>query len=201
MTSPLLNNSTRSLEAGRIEFNSFDKVIETHLEERQQYSHRLINEVDKPSLIWSLREWLLRTIGCFEIVGYTRYPEISYWFDRSTVIEEFDELLLLFRDYINQEKGIDSTARYKLIRYQDNLNFILVPIDTNVPVVFADVQPDMISNISELWPEFEKEFATLEKRLNDKFGHKVDVTELFNTLLWDGNGLLWKMKEFAKIEE
>lgn len=150
-----------------------------------------------------MREWLLRQVPCFEIVGgYIRYPEMTFWYDKEALVEEFDDLLLLFKDYLVLQKGIDLNSKYKLTRYIDNMNFILYEVKPGVseePTGLGYTFSEQF--FSGLWPELEKEFTKFEKTLQEKYGHQIDVEELFNKLCWDGNGLAWEAMKVVKIEE
>jgi hypothetical protein len=201
-TTQALNNSTPCSINGRIEFHSFDSIIEEHLEQKLHLSHRLINQSDKPTLIWGLREWLIRQAGYFDVIGYVRSPDLSYWYDREALVEEFDDLLLLFRDYVCYQKGIDSDCKYKLVRYMDNMNFILHEIKPGESEELTGLGQTLQDKFySELWPELEKEFVKFEKVLQEKYGHQLDVEELFSQLFWNGNGLAWEAMKVVKTEE
>lgn len=200
-TQPLTNSSPTSIN-GRIEFGSFDSIIEESLEQKQYLSYRLINTADKPNLIWGLREWLIRQAGYFEIVGYVRTPDLVYWYDNEALIEEFDDLLLLFRDYVRFQKGINSDNKYKLYRFMDNMNFILREVvegETDEPTDLGYTVHEKF--FSELWPELAKEFKKFESMLEDKYGHQLDVGALFNQVCWNGNGLAWEASKVVKAEE
>jgi len=195
-------NDTSTRTCNRVEFTSFDGIIEEQLELKQHLSHRLINLSDHPTLIWALREWLIRHAGCFDIVGYVRHPDISYWYEHDAIVEEFDDLLLLFRDYLGLQKGISLDEQYRLIRYQDSLNFILVPESACDPEhLTATGYGGYMKFSSELWPELQKEFVQFQVLLDTKYGHRIDINALFKQHLWDDNALLWEASKHAYPEE
>lgn len=153
-------------------------------------------------MVWALREWLIREVGCFDIVGYVRYPDISYWYDRDALIEEFDELLLLFKDYLRLQKALVLDEPYRLVRYQDNLNFILLPQSACPPEdLTAPGYGSYMKFCSELWPELQKEFTQFQALLDTKYGHRIDINALFKQHMWGGNTLLWEASKHAYAEE
>lgn len=195
-------NDTSTAKFDRVEFTSFDGIIEEQLELKQHLSHRLINLSDRPTLVWALREWLIRQAGCFDIVGYVRYPDISYWYEHDAIVEEFDDLLLLFRDYLGLQKGVSLDEQYRLIRYRDSLNFIMVPQSACDPEQLTAVGYGEYGKFcSELWPELQKEFTQFQILLDTKYGHRIDINAFFKENMWDGNGLLWEMSKHAYPEE
>lgn len=187
---------------GRIDFRTFDPIIDEHLEKKQFLAHQFVTSSTKPDVIWGLREWLIKSAGYFDVIGYVRSPDLSYWFERDAIVEDFDELLLLFRDYVINEKGIDTEKKYRLIRYKDNLNFILVEkrpgdIEDLTELGYTSQQ----RFVSELWPELQKEFVKFQDKLEKRYGHQLDITTLFNQICWDGNALLWKAMHLEVNEE
>lgn len=199
---PKTSSDTSIAQYDRVEFSSFDAIIEEQLELKQHLSHRLINTSDKPNLVWALREWLIRQIGCFDVVGYVRYPDINYWYDNEALIEEFDDLLLLFRDYLRLQKALVPGELYRLVRYQDNLNFILLPQSACPPEdLTAPGYGSYMKFCSELWPELQKEFVQFQTHLEVKYGHRIDITALFNAHFWEGNSLAWEASKQAYTEE
>lgn len=120
-----MNNLTPSSTGSFITFRGFDKEIEAYLEPKIPLSHKLINQVDIPLIVDSLREYLIRSVGCFTISGFYRPNDLSIWYDREAIIEEFDDLRLLFRDWLFTQ-GVDIERQYTLSRFRDNLNFIMI---------------------------------------------------------------------------
>lgn len=201
-TTQALTNSKPTSINGRIEFSSFDPIIEEHLEQKQSLSYRLINTIDKPNIVWGLREWLIKQAGYFDVVGYVRSPDLTYWYDSQALIEEFDDLLLLFRDYCVLQKGIVPESNYKLVRFMDNLNFILMEALPGEDQKLTGFGPSIETSFySELWPELEKEFQKFQSLIDQKFGHRLDVEELFNQLCWNGNYLSWEAMKVLNTEE
>lgn len=202
MTTQVSTNLNPCSINGRIEFTSFDSFIDEHLEKKLFFAHQFITASTRPDVIWGLREWVIKTSGYFDVIGYVRCPELTYWFEHDAIIEEFDELLLLFRDYVVNQKGIDPDRKYRLIRYKDNLNFILVEIqpgETEEPTDLGFTQQERF--VSELWPELQKEFVKFQVHLAEKYGHQLDINSLFNQTCWDGNNLLWKAMHLEITEE
>lgn len=166
------------------------------------FAHQFITSANRPAVIWGLREWVIKASGYFDVIGYMRCPELTYWFEHEAIIEEFDELLLLFRDYVVNQKGIDPERKYRLVRWRDNLNFILVEIHPGESEEFTDLGYDPRQRfVSELWPELQKEFVKFQDQLEEKFGHRVDIKSLFDQTCWDGNNLLWKAMHLEITEE
>jgi len=195
------SNSNPSTINGRIDFVSFDSFIAEQLELKQFSAHRIISIKEKPDVIWGLREWIIRHSGYFDIVGYVKYPNLTNWFDYETLIEEFGDLLLLFRDYVQIQKGVDPNCKYKLVRYQNNLSFILHESKPGEAEEFTGLGYSLEDKFnSELWPELRKEFSEFQSTLEKKYGHRLDVEELFEQLCWNGI-LKQEALKVAKIEE
>lgn len=202
MTTQALTNSNPCSIDGRIEFTSFDSVIDEQLEKKLFFAHQFITDSNRPDVIWGLREWVIRTSGYFDVIGYMRSPDLTYWFEHEAIIEEFDDLLLLFRDYVANQKGIDPERKYRLVRYKDNLNFILVEIRPGETEELTDLGLTQQQRfVSELWPELQKEFVKFQDQLEEKYGHQLDIGTLFDQTCWDGNNLLWKAMHLEITEE
>lgn len=107
-----------------IDFNSFHPEIEKAIDQNQMYASVLIKESDKQVLIPEIQTWLIRRLGTFSIVGYLRDERLSSFFDYDVMIEEFDDLYLLFRDYLRLQKGLNPDSQMTLMRFRDNLTFI-----------------------------------------------------------------------------
>lgn len=200
-TQPLTNLNPLSID-GRIDFAGFDYTIDEYLEKKQFLAHQLITSSTRPEVIWALREWVIKSAGYFDIVGYIRVPELTYWFEHDAIVEDFDELLLLFRDYVINQKGIEPEKKYRLVRYKDNLNFILVekiPGESEDPTDLGYSPQERF--VSELWPELQKEFVKFQSQLEEKYGHRLDIAQLFDQTCWDGNNLLWKAMHLEINEE
>lgn len=196
-----MNNSNHSTINGRIDFVSFDSFIAEQLELKQFSAHRIISVKEKPNVIWGLREWLIRHCGYFDIIGYVKCPNLSNWFEYESIIEDFDELLLLFRDYVQVEKGINPDCKYKLVRFKDNLSFILSEIKPGETEEITGLGYSLEDKYySELWPELEKEFSEFQSMIEKKYGHRLDVEELFEQVCWNGT-LKQEALKVAKIGE
>lgn len=122
-----MNNLMPSKTGSIVTFRGFDKEIEQYLEPKIPLSHKLINQVDIPLIVDSLREYLIRNAGCFTISGFYRPNDLSIWYDREAILEEFDDLLLKFKDWIFT-LGVDINEQYTLIRVRDNLTFVMVNV-------------------------------------------------------------------------
>lgn len=140
-----------------MEFGSFDKFISDSIDKNAQFSHREIKQVDYPTLIDSLRDWVIRKSGRFEIIGYYRPADLSLWYETETLVEVYDSLLLDFREYLGMEKGIDSEVKYTLRRYMDNYSFIMTEGIEEQPVILG----------IELSDEVDTLFDTVKKTLQD----------------------------------
>lgn len=156
-----MNNSTPSKTGSFVTFRLFDKEIEEYLESKIPLSHKLITNVDIPLIVDSLREYLIRACGQFTIIGFYRPNDLGIWYDREAIIEEFDELLLKFKDWIFT-LGVISGEHYTLIRHRDNLNFIM-----------TDAEPDLEAK-DDL---FAKEDSRLEDTANRVEGYLEYVIE------------------------
>lgn len=176
------NNSINSIAGELINFFGFDSEIEKHLTEKQHLSHTTITEKDKPVIIDALRGYLIRTLGCFTTTGYYRSADLGLWFDYQTLIEEFDDLLLDFRTYLNADKGIDTQGSYTLIRYQDNTHFICTPNEIEVVPVLPvlDIMDAGVVNTIDIMKGHLDEFV---QQVDDKSGHLFDVRAVMNELI------------------
>lgn len=108
------------------ELVSFHPRIMEAITKNAPMSPRMIKESDKVHLLPAIQTWLIKRLRTFSIRGYSRETILSGWFDRDMMIEEFDELYLEFRDFLRLEKGVDPDADHTLIRFKDNLTFIIV---------------------------------------------------------------------------
>lgn len=185
-TRPMNNLLPSSVGNELVNFLTFDSFIEEYLDSAQQFSPIMIRRIDYPNIVMGLREWLIRNVGCFITVGYFNAPNLNYWFDNQTLIEEFDDLLLEFRDYLGSAKGIDSTKKYVLTRYMDNLSFLLnegeVP-DTSFLAIVENNDPEIDS--------VKRTFADFESDLEKQYGDTFDIDGLLAELKGDNfEGLL-----------
>lgn len=202
LTTQTSTNSNPCSIDGRIEFTSFNPIIDEQLEKKLFFAHQFITDSNRPDVVWGLREWIIKTSGYFDVIGYMRSPDLTYWFEQEAIIEEFDDLLLLFRDYVVNQKGIDPERKYRLIRYRDNLNFILVEIRPDETEELTDLGFTQQQRfVSELWPELQKEFVKFQVHLAKKYEHQVDIDSLFNKICWDGDNLLLTAIDLEITEE
>lgn len=178
------NNSQTSLTPGSriVNFGAFDNTIASELDKCSQFSHREIRKSDYPALIDSLRDWLVRNTGCFEVSGYYRPAELSYWYDNETLIEVFDDLVLDWKTWLQTSLGVDFENRYMLYRYRDNFNFIISQYTGDKPLdptsEFTDLQSDSFDYAKWLVTKrFKGEMATV---MNGSLDVEAFITELFN---------------------
>ncbi|AEV89487.1 hypothetical protein OBP_050 [Pseudomonas phage OBP] len=178
----------KQLSIGRelINFVSFDSHIIEAVNEKAMFAHRLVRQEDIPSIVDGLREWLIRSVGIFTTVGYYRSPDLKLWFDGETIIEEFDELLLKFKTFLEAERGIDLKGEYSLLRYRDNLNFIMfagkpigdVTNDLGMPVFSGFLTEEEEIRFGYALEEANHFIEDLISRMNDKFD-ALDNAEAF----------------------
>lgn len=161
-------------------FTSFDKVIEEHVRKKMMMSFRMVYEKDIPMIMEGLREWLIKSVGCFMTVGHYRVADLGYWYEPEAVVEEFDDLLLEFKDYLLSSKDIDPKKDYTLLRYGDNLTFILIEgkngLDMPDPMVEApDPDAEVCDRLKGRFDEFVEKLAT-------EFEDVFDVHEFMGEL-------------------
>lgn len=135
-----------------VNFVEFFPLIEKALDDKNMYSSRMIFTKDYPFLIPAFQTYLIRKCGIFSLVGYVEEPILTNWFDSETLIEEFDDLLLEFRDFLITGKGLDMGERYTLVRYMDGLNFIIAQGEPNDPI-FNDQHFPLVENSVEVVTE------------------------------------------------
>lgn len=179
-----MNNSTKSITGELINFRDFDEEIYAALEEKACKAHTLINEADKPTVVDSLREYLIRNVGRFTIIGFYRPSDLSIWYDNEGLIEEFDELMLKFKDYLLY-RGIESGFHYKLTRYRDNLHFIMTPgdeLEAPLEMIGLDTNPEE-ERFKETNEELKGCIWNCEDRIQDYCNHNLDVDAFLKELL------------------
>lgn len=177
-----MNNLTPSSTGSFITFRGFDGEIESYLESKIPLSHKLINQVDVPLIVDSLREYLIRNAGCFTISGFYRPNDLTIWYDREAIIEEFDDLLLLFRDWLGTI-GVDIDHQYTLSRFRDNLNFIMMD-----NVIESEPQvPELFDNPVYKYVEDRVQgfLDEMEERLFSKVDEIDDVEKFMKELVPD----------------
>lgn len=183
------SNNLISSSPYKINFNDFDKIIEEQLEKCIQYSFKLITEKDIPQLVFGLREWLIKNIGCFTVSGYVTKPILTDWFEYETIIEVFDDLVVSFRDYLKIFKSIDINSHYTLMRYRDNLTFIVI----EEPQKLINNSFIPVPILSDITIDVSNRFIQFEKRLELLIGNEFDISGLMKELKGDNfEGLLEK---------
>jgi hypothetical protein len=171
-----------------VNFFTFDRRIEEHIEKVQGYAHTEVSSKNLPVIVLAVREWLIKAVGCFTTVGYVRTVGLRYWFNHETILQEFDELFLQFRDYLQAEKCIDISKHYNLLRYHDNLSFILVEGPAKKPdsLAVAPVVTEAQLILSSMFDKFIKD-------VSNKLESQIDVDGFIAELKGDNfEGLLSK---------
>lgn len=165
---------------GLVTFLSFDDIIEKHVREKMHLSFRMVNERDIPLLVEGLREWLIKAAGCFITVGHCRVPDLGYWYEYDALIEEFDELLLEFKEYIGTTYGLDLRSEYTLVRYKDNLSFVLLEGQNGLKE--PSLGAGMYDGYESVWDNLKECFSKFEQKLTDQFGEDIDMESFFKDL-------------------
>lgn len=174
-----------------VNFKTFDQYIEEAVNAKSMYANRLINQEDVPSIVAGLREWLIRRAGPLTVIGYYRPPNLNIWFDNEALIEEFDDLLLKFREYLKLEKAIELDGEYSLLRYRDSVNFIMfagTPLTDITDTLGApdgngfilEDDEDMFKYALEDANRFIEEMIS---RMNDKFDALYDARPFVEDLI------------------
>lgn len=167
-----MNNLKQPTTGEFILVGRFDIEIESYLETKQHLASTLIKEEDKPALVDALRIWLVKNVGCFNIVGdYHPVVNLSLWFDHDALTEEFDELLLSFRDWLNMIYALDTKKVYNLLRYIRPDTFILFDGDIPADLIPPPIEEPIDHEVQEVIG-FIEEF---EQRLNEKLSSNFNV--------------------------
>lgn len=188
-----MNLTQPSIGREIVSFVSFDSHIVEAVNEKSMYAHRLINEEDIPVIVDGLREWLIRRVGVFTTIGYYRSPDLSLWYDVDGLVEEFDELFLKFRDYIQLEKGIDLNGSYSLLRYRNNLSFIMfagepigeVTNNLGAPEISGFLSEDDEVRFRHALEEAQGHLEAMASRMSDKFDYIDDADAFVKDLIGD----------------
>ena len=177
-----MNNSTHSPTGSLITFRGFDNRIEEYLEPKIPLSHKLINSKDLPLIVDSLREYLIRACGQFTIIGFYRPNDLSIWYDREAIIDEFDDLLLEFKDWI-VTIGVVTGEHYTLVRYRDNLNFIMTETEPDLEAktdLFSKHQlwiDDTVDQVTGHLEEFAQRLADQVDIIDDPFAFVKELID------------------------
>lgn len=119
-----------------INFVQFRNNIEEALDLNSMYSPKMIKQEDYPFLVLLLENYLIKNCGFFDLRGkLDQLGDIHVWFDRETLIEEFDDLYLKFREYLITIHGLNAEKKYTLIRHFDSDSFILYEGEIDVPSI------------------------------------------------------------------
>lgn len=178
------NSTESSIGNTLLTFTAFDKIIEEHVREKAPCSFRMVYEKDIPVLVEGLREWLIRTVGCFMTVGHCRVPDLTYWYEHDAIAEEFEDLLFKFKDYLSHVKGIDTKQDYTLLRYLDNLTFILIEGKNGLDVPITEIDP--LGEYRDLLDKANKLFDDLAEKLHEEIGEHVDTDGFMTDLIPNG---------------
>lgn len=162
-----------------LSIGKFDKEIAAYLETKQHLAKACILDSEKPEIIEALRMWLVKNVGCFDIIGqHFRVVNLSTWFDYEGLIEEFDELLLTFRDWLNLQFHLITTDKYNLLRYMRPDTFICftgeVPSNLIPPPLYVE-EEFLDHDVQEVIGHIEQ----FEQLLHDKLSCNFDVTRFF----------------------
>lgn len=177
-----MTSSTQPTTGEFLYIGKFDKEISSYLDANQHYSKIIIKEDDKPPIVEALRIWLIKYVGCFEIRG-DHFPTVNldYWFDHETLVEQFDELLLTFRDWLNTSHAITTTNDYSLLRYMRSDTFICfsgMPPEELIPPPLYVEDDYLDHDVQEVIGHIEQ----FEQLLNDKLSCNFDVGKFFKEM-------------------
>lgn len=174
-------NSLKQLTTGEfIHAGKFDSEILAYLNTKQHLSSTLINEDDKPIIVESLRIWLVKNVGCFKILGdYHPVANLSLWYDYDALTEEFDELLLKFRDWLNMINGLDTSKDYNLLRYIRPDTFILFEGDVPDDLIPPSIEEERDPDIDEVVGHIEQFGQLLKDKLNCNFDVEWFMADMF----------------------
>lgn len=175
-----MNSSKQPITGEFIHLGKFDKEIEAYLETKEHLAFTTITEDDKPGIVEALRIWLVKNVGCFNIIGdYYQTVNLKLWYDHDGLTEEFDELLLMFRDWLNMAQALDTKKVYNLLRYIRPDTFILfegeVPVDLIPPPIEEPIEPEVQEVIGYI-EEFEQK---LRDKLSCNFAVEHFISDIF----------------------
>lgn len=176
-------NSTQHISGELLALGRFDKEIETYLDGKKFLAHSTITEADVPLLVEALRIWLIKNVGCFNIYGeHHKVVQLSLWYDHDALTEEFDELLLKFRDWLGLTFGIETNKPHNLLRYVRSDTFFIfegeIPADL-IPPPLPLIEEEIDHEVNEV-VGFIEEF---EQLLEDKVGHNLQVHQFMEYII------------------
>lgn len=176
-----MTSSTQPITGELLALGRFDKEIEVYLDTKKHLASSIIEEKDVPELVEALRIWLVKSVGCFNIIGdHHRTVNLSLWYDHDALTEEFDELLLGFRDWLGLTFGIDTKAIHNLLRYMRSDTFMMIdgelPVDLVPPPLFEEEDDHAVNEVIGFVEEF-------EQLLEDKVGHGLNVKQFMEYIL------------------
>lgn len=102
----------------KIDMRLFYPTVFNQIEKNALYSHRLISEHDILTLLDPFIHYLFKNTPYLYCDYNFTLSHINSYYERETFIEVFDDLFLLFRDFINSY-GIGVESNYIVTR-EDN---------------------------------------------------------------------------------
>lgn len=176
-----MTSSTQPITGELLALGRFDKDIEAYLDTKKHLSASTIEEKDVPAIVEALRIWLVKNVGCFNIIGdYHRPISLTLHYDHDALTEEFDELLLSFRDWLQLTFGIDTKVEHNLLRYMRSDTFMMIdgeiPVDLIPPPLFEEEVDHEVNEMIGFIEEF-------EQLLEDKVGHNFNVKQFMEYIL------------------
>lgn len=173
-------SSTQHTTGELLALGQFDKEIENYLESKMFLAHRTIMENDIPDLVEALRIWLIKNVGCFNIIGeHHKVVQLSLWYTHDALTEEFDELLLSFRDWLNAVFGIETNKPHNLLRYVRSDCFFMFDGELPHEIALPSIEPEIEHEVEEILGYLDE----FENRLMDKVGHNLEVKQFMEHVL------------------
>lgn len=118
-------HSSQQIPTRVVNFVPFRMQIRAALDLNSMHSSLMIKQAQYPDIILMIEDYLLRHHDQLELHGYPP-GNLDFWFDKQTMIEEFDELILAFRDYVRSVLGLEQGLVYTLMRYRDINSYIFI---------------------------------------------------------------------------
>lgn len=176
-----MTSSTQPITGELLALGRFDKEIEVYLDTKKHLAASIIEEKDVPAIVEALRIWLVKNVGCFNIVGdYHRPISLTLHYDHDALTEEFDELLLSFRDWLQLTFGIDTKVPHNLIRYLRSDTFMMVDCDLPEDLIPPPLEEEEVDHDVGEVVGFIEEF---EQLLDDKVGHRFQTEQFMEYIL------------------
>lgn len=194
-----------SLEVEHFNVDTFSSSIERALDLKSKFASREISKSDYPELIKGFTSHLLKACGVFYIKGYHRPVDLSLWYDHDALTEEFDDLLLEFKDYLLTNKGLEEGTKYTLIRFNRPDKFLMIKgiIENDTSIQFGKDNDEVVDCFKDMLTQLlkssfsESKLLDTERRddfLRELFGHP-EVIEMFKRHI-NGDNLGSEIGEF-----